>query len=298
MGHRTSKADAMLSTMKHKGITSVGLTNKAAVRILYATIIPSLIYGMESFYMTENNYLQLDTFAADALKYKPTETESENPIWNLFESDMVPPSLLIKIAKLKLKHKILHLPKEHLLAKLQDGKPSRLFQETKAIMKQWKSIEVLSEALGQEKKSTMKLHMKVLKDDIITNAYLRSMKGSYLNEAPHRIPKRLTFGMKQTLLIQRKRYVTSPVHKGQCPVCKGEVQNSIYIHYHLECKNLPRQLREENLWSTIDTHDGELTCHLKSLPMQELMEYLLGFNQFDDKEMTLVVLRATHTFVS
>ena len=104
--------------------------------------------------------------------------------------------------------------------------------------------------------------------------------------------------MKITLFTHRKKYVKSLVLEIKCPVCDSKVQNGTYIHYHLECKNLPRQLRGERLWSTIDTYDSELTSHLKSLPMQDLMEYLLGFNQFDDREMTLVVLRATHAFLS
>ena len=75
------------------GITTVGISNRAAVKILYATIIPSLIYGMESLYLTKSQYEKLDTFVADALKINPTTEESEIPIWNLFETDMAPPSV-------------------------------------------------------------------------------------------------------------------------------------------------------------------------------------------------------------
>ncbi len=144
---------------------------------------------MESFYLSATQYDTLDKFAADALKVMPTDKESSIPIWNLFEADMVPPSVLIKIAKLKLAFKIAHLDYGyHILPQLHSQGKSKLFQETRAIMKKWAHIEGLREALGSAKKSTIKLKLKELKVDIVDKTYYESTKGSCITEMPHRLP--------------------------------------------------------------------------------------------------------------
>jgi len=295
MGHRTAKAGSMLSKMKYKGICTVGIGNKAAVRILYATIIPSLIYGMESFYLTQKQYAQLDTFVADALKIKPTAAESARPVWNLFETDMVPPSVLIKLAKLKLKHTICNLSKDTLLSKLHSSKKTRIFAETKAIMKEWRSIEGLKEAVNKKAKSTMKLHLKELKQDIVDRSYMNSMKGTQLTVLPLRLPK-LKSNIRQALLHQRKRSLDLSTDKEACPVCHEARPNGSHTHFFLECQNLARQIREEKIWSLTNTYDTELTEHLKSLSKPDLMMYLLGYQQFGNKDMSLVVLQTAQAF--
>jgi hypothetical protein len=295
MGHRTAKASSMLSKMKYKGITSVGISNRATVKILYATIIPSLIYGMESFYLTKSQYEALDTFAADALKYKPTQEDSDKPLWNLFEKDMVPPSTLVKIAKLKLVHKIRNLPEEHLLSKLHSNKNTRIFKETKAIMKKWNSIEGLQEAIDKNKRSTMKLHLKELKGDIVDLSYMISIRESHMTELPLRLP-RLTHEITKQLLHQRKKSLVLSSDKGPCLLCHNPMINGSHTHFYLECHNLARQLRENSIWNSTNTYDNELTEHLKGLPKPDLMMYLLGFEQFGNKEMNNVVLKTSYDF--
>ncbi len=296
MGHRTAKAGSMLSKMKYKGISTVGISNRAAVKILYATIVPSLVYGMESFYLTKSQYEQLDTFVADALRINPTVEDRDKPVWNLFETDMVPSSVLVKIVKVKLGHKTCNLPEEHLLSKLHSGKGTRIVQEIKAIMKEWCSVEGLQETVSKNKKSTMKLHLKELKQDLIEKSYMNSIKGSYLIELPQQLAK-LQYDTKSLLLRQRKKSMVLSIEKGMCLVCHtGQMVNEKHTHQYLECHNLPRQLREKNIWTQLDTYDTELTEHLQGLSKPDLMMYLLGYQQFGNKVMSLVVLQTAHAF--
>ena len=297
IGHRIGKASAMLSTMKHRGITSLGLSNQSAKCVLYATIIPSLIYGMESFYLSATQYDTLDKFAADALKVKPTDKESSIPIWNLFEADMVPPSVLIKIAKLKLAYKIANLDGGyHILPQLHSHGKSKLFQETRAIMKKWAHIEGLKDALGSATKSTMKLKLKDLKVDIVDKTYYESTKGSCITEMPHRLPSQMDNTLRRILLLHRKEYITSQSVVSLCPVCSLNMLHGSYVHSQTECNILSRQLREEMMWMVITQADPDLKDHLQGLPKSNLLEYVLCLRQFNDGLLNNIMLKAAEVF--
>jgi hypothetical protein len=297
IGHRTAKASAMLSTMKHRGITSLGLSNRAAKRVLYATVIPSLIYGMEAFYLSAKQYESLDQFAADALKIRPTDKESSVPIWNLFETDMVPPSVLIKIAKLKLSYKVVSMEGNQLLTQLHSYGKSKLFQETKAIMRKWACIQGLQEAMNSTKKSTMKLKLSDLKGDIVDKTYFDSTRGSNIDKMPHRLPSTMDSTLRNTLLFNRKEYITSKSMSSLCPVCNTVMIHGPYVHSHTECTVLPRQIREDNMWTSITQVDPELTDHLRGLPKPTLMEYVLGLRRFGDRATNKVMLLAADVFL-
>ena len=72
--------------------------------------------------------------------------------------------------------------------------------------------------------------------------------------------------------------------------------NGKHTHQYPECQNLPRQLREKNIWTQLDTYDTELTEHLQGLSKPDLMMYLLGFEQFNDKAINKIVLQTAHAF--
>jgi hypothetical protein len=163
-------------------------------------------------------------------------------------------------------------------------------------MKLWSNIEGLKEALCSPKKSTMKLKLKDLKDDIVELTFYKSTKGSHISEMPHRLPSKMDSTLRNTLLLNRKEYVASPKMGGLCPVCNSIMTQGLYVHSHTECAILPRQIREAKLWDTITQSEPVLTDHLKGLPKPILLEYVLGLRQFNARASNKVMLQAAEVF--
>jgi hypothetical protein len=145
----------------------------------------------------------------------------------------------------------------------------------------------------------MQFHLKAFKDIIVENLYEMSIKGSYRTELS--IVYRKIFGKTLKLyfyLPERGILHTTKGGPGPYLVCNSHMPNGEFTHFYLECSNLPRQIKEDQLWSLLNVFDTELTDHLKSLVKQDLMEHLLGYHQFNDNVMNNVILQSAVFFLS
>ena len=108
-------------------------------------IIPILTYGLESFPMSEENYLHIDTFVSKALNQTQTTSDMEsetqeiqdNSYWIMFENDLTPPSLLVKRNKISIYTKSIRNVQGLNLSLLSSFKTNFLIEEIKQIEQEW-----------------------------------------------------------------------------------------------------------------------------------------------------------------
>jgi hypothetical protein len=93
---------AKAHAMSLRGFKQNLIGRKTITKIMTSIIMPILTYGLESFPMSEENYLHIDTFVSKALNQTLTTSDNEsetqgiqdNSYWIMFENDLTPPLAL------------------------------------------------------------------------------------------------------------------------------------------------------------------------------------------------------------
>jgi hypothetical protein len=303
-----SKTNKKLSFMKSRGL-QYGHINKAnSKKIIEAILIPSLTYAMEAQNLSKEEYNRLNHFISKALvithnapvfqlqhnniieKPKPSPVD----IWNMFEADILPPSILIERSKFKLFYNVTMSSQNTILKHILNVIPNNSFLvELTRIQSEWQSTTILQSIQNNTKKSTFE---KALKEDMV-----KAAEGLLYTQLPvHWTHNSITEGILPSIYpgtnpkaLQYRAHHLFKTQDHICLMCNMQTPPTVY-HILLQCPYPLRETKRSFFWSELKSYDRESANLLMSLPPYHQLLLILNLIQSDNDKMQRAILQSDH----
>jgi hypothetical protein len=284
INHRLAKANSILYTMINRGLSSGNLSNSVSTTLLTTIIIPTLTFGMEALDLNPHEDRILDGFVAKALKLThATSQHSTPPSWTLHEEHITPPSILIKIAKMKLYRK--HMSRRaspSILSIILTAYPNNYFTKTVTDLHSNWCDETLVSTLSRpySKRATKKTLLQttsVIQDEEL---YITLPKHNWKRHSPNEIPQTLQTPLPRDLTANIKHLRALFMFPPPAPICYycNMTTPATMIHSILHCTNPITCSKRQSLLRSLYSTFKDIETPFNSLEDPDKINFLLGLH--------------------
>jgi hypothetical protein len=310
---RLQKSHKKMNFMKSRGLAYGNIKPKCSTRIIQAILIPSVTYAMEAFQLSTAEYARLDHFLSTTLaithgspmhttnsnKYGPKHQPSSLDIWNIWESDLHPPSITVQKAKFKLYHNTITSPHNTILKHMLNVMPQNSFiNELYILQKEWGEPNLMKTIHTKPTKSLFKKILNNARDQAHINLLYKHLPSQWKFSlvTKNTLPAHTSDPANKKLMGHRAHHLFFPSFSN-CLLCDIDTPDTT-LHRLMTCQNILRKTSRERFWETLSNTCPRGSDYLNSLPTVQQLYIILELIEVNDERVQKTITEASHHILS
>jgi hypothetical protein len=304
VNQRLSKTHKKLSFMKARGLQH-GLINEVNSKTIIQTIlVPSLTHAMEAYNLSSDENTSLNHFISKTLvtthnapmfyRHIHGKTEKAKPsaldIWNIYEAELYPPSILIERAKFKLFFNTITSPHRTILKHILNELPKNSYvNELTQIQNKWDMPTLFDIMQNKPKLSTFKRLLDKGRDEATEKMVYEILPAHWkLNETTKDLLPSLYPYTNPKALYYRAHHLFMS-HELTCSLWSMNTPPTT-LHVLLECTNPLRLTQRSFFWEEIKVSHIDSANYLGALPPYQQLLLILNLIESDNEDLHTAIL--------
>jgi hypothetical protein len=302
-----------MNFMKSRGLAYGNIKPKCSTRIIQAILIPSVTYAMEAFQLSTTEYARLDHFLSTTLaithgsplhttnsnKYGPKHQPSSLDIWNIWEADLHPPSIIVQKAKFKLYHNTITSPHNTILKHMLNVMPQNSFiNELYMLQKEWGEPNLMKTIHTKPTKSLFKKILNNARDQAHINLLYKHLPSQWKFSlmTKNTLPAHTLDPANRKLMEHRAHHLFFPSFSN-CLLCDIDTPDTT-LHRLMTCQNILRKTSRERFWETLSNTCPRGSDYLNSLPTVQQLYIILELIEVNDERVQKTITETSHHILS